>query len=100
MRHTLLWAACAATLLAGPVAAKEVDKSARFMAANCAYCHGPDGKSTSAIPPLAGMPKDIFVNSMKAMKNGTRPAFVMHQIAAGYTDAEIEAMGAWFAAIK
>lgn len=77
-----------------------VDKTVRFMAANCAYCHGPDGRSTSAIPSLAGMHKARFVGSMKAMKAGTQASLVMYQIAAGYSDAEIDAMGDWFAKNK
>jgi sulfide dehydrogenase cytochrome subunit len=100
MRKTLLYC-CLFSLAQGAVASgQDVDKTTRFMAANCAYCHGPDGKSTSAIPGLAGMHKARFVGTMKAMRAGTQPALVMHQIAAGYTDAEIEAMGDWFAKNK
>jgi cytochrome c553 len=37
---------------------------------------------------------------MRAFRDGSRPATVMHQIAKGYTDAQIDAMAAWFAAQK
>ena len=37
---------------------------------------------------------------MKAFRDGKREATVMQKHAMGYTDAEYEAMGAWFAAIK
>ena len=37
---------------------------------------------------------------MRAFRDGKRPATVMHQIAKGYTDAQIDAMAAWFAAQK
>jgi len=37
---------------------------------------------------------------MAAYKSGERPATIMHQIAKGYTDAQIEAMAAFFAAQK
>jgi cytochrome subunit of sulfide dehydrogenase len=85
--------------LIGAVASAHADR-ARFMAANCAYCHGPDGKSRGAIPSLAGTDKKYFVEQMKAFRDGTRDSTVMSKHAMGYTDAEYEAMGAWFAAVK
>ncbi len=73
---------------------------ARSMAATCYACHGTDGKSHSAIPPLAGMEKDYFVQQMKDFKSGKREATVMHQHAKGYTDEEFQQMAEVFAAIK
>src|SRR2546429_2740203 len=35
-------------------------------------------------------PKEFLVSQMKAFQEGKRPATVMHQIAKGYTDAQIE----------
>ena len=35
---------------------------------------------------------------MQAFKRGKRPATVMHQIAKGYSDAQIDALAAYFAA--
>lgn len=77
-----------------------VDTRTRFMAANCSYCHGPDGKSHGAIPSLAGREPGYFVEQMKAFREGSRPATVMKKHAAGYTDAEFEAMAKYFATIK
>ncbi len=37
---------------------------------------------------------------MKEFRDGKRPATVMRQFATGYTDAEIEAAAAYFAAQK
>jgi cytochrome c553 len=37
---------------------------------------------------------------MRAFRDGKRPATVMHQIAKGYTDVQIEALASWFAAQK
>jgi cytochrome c553 len=86
--------------LVGAIATAHADPRARFMAANCAYCHGPDGKSRGAIPSLAGMDKKYFVDQMKAFRDGSRDATVMQKHAMGYSDAEFEAMGNWFAAVK
>jgi cytochrome subunit of sulfide dehydrogenase len=100
MKKTLALTLLVAGTLGAVASAQAVDARARFMAANCAYCHGPDGKSRGAIPSLAGLEKGYFVEQMKAFRDGKREATVMQKHAMGYTDAEYEAMGAWFAAIK
>jgi len=84
----------------GVALSAHADPRTRFMAANCSYCHGPDGKSHGAIPSLAGMEPGYFVQQMKAFRDGTRPATVMKKHANGYTDAEFEAMAKYFASIK
>ena len=43
------------------------------------------------------MPAAQLVAQMKAFRSGTRPATVMRQLALGYSDAQIEALGAFFA---
>ncbi len=72
----------------------------RSLAATCATCHGTDGKAVpgSAVPGLAGLPAGYAAEQMKAFKAGTRPASVMHQIAKGYSDVQIERLAAYFAA--
>ena len=73
----------------------------RSLAANCAACHGTNGNSAGgAIPALAGMNKEYFLNQVKAFKEGKREATVMHQIAKGYSDAEMAALGDYFSAQK
>ena len=68
------------------------------MAANCAACHGTHGRATpgSAVAGLAARPKDELVQIMVQFKAGQRPATVMHQIAKGYSDAEIAALAEHF----
>ena len=70
---------------------------ARYVAANCANCHGTTGKSSGATPSLAGQSKVYLVEQMRAFRDGKRPATIMHQIAKGYTDEEIAALAAYFA---
>lgn len=71
------------------------------MAATCAACHGTNGVSVGgALAGLAGLNKDYFVLQMKNFKEGKRDATLMHQIAKGYSDAEINAMADYFAAQK
>jgi len=84
-----------------PVAAQ--DAQGRNLAAPCAICHGTDGRPatpTSPLIPLAGLPRDHIATQMRAFRDGKRPATAMHQIAKGYTDPQIDALAAWFAAQK
>lgn len=76
-------------------------ENGRNLAAACAICHGTEGKAvTQNMIPLAGLPRDHIATQMRAFRDGQRPATVMHQIAKGYTDAQIDAMAAWFAGQK
>ena len=74
----------------------------KALAATCANCHGTAGQAVagSANASLAGRSKDDIVTQMKAFKSGARPATVMHQLAKGYSDAQIEAIATYFAAQK
>ena len=82
-------------------AANLTANGARALAANCAACHGTNGNSVGgAIPGLAGMNKEYFLNQIKAFRDGKREATLMHQIAKGYTDAEMTAIADFFAAQK
>lgn len=98
--------------LAGPVAAQQPapppppafaasnlsEAGVRALAANCAACHGTNGKAApeSSVPGLAGRPAADLTAAMAQFKAGTRPATLMHQIAKGYSDAEIAAMSDYF----
>ncbi len=75
---------------------------ARALAATCANCHGTDGRTVdgSAVPSLVGMPKDYMVIQMKAFKDGSRPATVMHQLSKGFTDQQIGGIADYFAATR
>lgn len=72
------------------------------LAATCANCHGTNGKTVqgSSVVNLAGLPKDYIIEQMKAFKSGARAATVMHQLAKGFSDTQIESMAAYFAAQK
>lgn len=100
MKKTLIAGLLGAGLLAAAGGAMAADAHTRTIASTCLSCHGPDGKSKSAMPSLAGMDKTYFVTQMKAFKTGQRPASVMHRHAPGYTDHEFEKMAEYFAAMK
>ncbi len=101
--NRLTSAACLAALAlaTGPAAAQDPNLG-RNLAATCANCHGTDGRAVPAagMPPLAGQPKESIVQRFREYRAGTRPATVMHQIAKGYTDAQLELIAAHLAAQK
>jgi cytochrome c553 len=72
----------------------------RDVAASCAACHGTDGRSRGGVSSLAGRDKDELLRTMRAFRSGERPSTIMQQLARGYSDAEIEAAAAYFAAQK
>lgn len=76
------------------------NERARDLAATCTGCHGTDGHSAGTIPSIAGMKADDMLNALTEFKAGQRPATVMHQIAKGYTQAQLEQIAAYFAARK
>lgn len=95
----------AALLLAAALPAVAQDSAAlrqQALAATCANCHGTHGRALegAAVPGLAGMPAAYMVEQMKAFKAGTRPATLMHQLAKGFSEAQMELLAAYFAAQK
>src|SRR6185436_10172570 len=100
MRTALFFFLPFALLCAAPAVFAQ-DVASRNLASACAICHGTDGRAvTKDVIPLAGLPKDHIVSQMKAFRDGSRPATVMHQIARGYDDRQIDSLAAWFAALK
>jgi cytochrome subunit of sulfide dehydrogenase len=72
-----------------------------LMAHSCAGCHGTLGRlGDESFMPLAGMPLRQFTTSMVDFREGKRPATLMGHVAQGFSDAEIRAMGEYFAAVK
>ena len=88
----------AAALAAAPLAAAAQDSpAARSLAATCANCHGTEGRSvTKEVASLAGLSREHIAGQMKAFRDGSRPATVMHQIAKGYSDQQIELVADYF----
>jgi cytochrome c553 len=92
-----------AVMIAAPAAAYAQPANpnlGRDLAATCANCHGTGGVSRAEVESLAGKPKDELVRKMQEFKGGSKPATIMHQLAKGYTDPQIDALSAWFAAQK
>ena len=65
---------------------------AASLAATCANCHGTNGVGVqgSAVTGLANLSVEYIKTNMVWFKTGQRPATVMHQLAKGYTDEQID----------
>lgn len=93
-----------ALALAAPVAATAAAPASTLnvqdvavVAATCANCHGPDGRSTGGIPSLRGVDAAHLLARMQAFKAGTAAdATVMTRLMKGYDDAQIQALAQWF----
>jgi cytochrome c553 len=98
---TLAGAGTAAAQLAPPRFAPPNLTAAgvRALAANCAQCHGTNGRPVagSEIPPLAGRDRAELAARLAAFKQGATRATVMDQIAKGYSDDEMAALADYFA---
>ena len=69
----------------------------RSLAATCAACHGTEGRDHELR--LAGVPRDLLQERMTQFRNGQLKATVMHQLAKGFTEAEIAALAQYFSAL-
>ena len=102
MRAFLLFALLAAAC-AGPAASQTPEALyTQGLAATCTQCHGTQGRASigSSVPALAGRPREYLAEQLRAFKAGTRQATVMHQVAKGYNDAQIDQLAGYFAAQK
>jgi cytochrome c553 len=100
MRNQIALAAvisAASMALTIPAQAQDLSKI-RYLAANCANCHGSEGRSVGIMESLAGYDKEKFITNMKEFRSGDKPATIMHQLAKGYTDQQIADLAAYFAA--
>jgi cytochrome c553 len=88
----------ATLLLAAPWALAQDANLARNLAATCANCHGTNGNARGDMKPLAGVSAGKIVAMLADFKSGAQPATVMHQIAKGYTDQQIQLIAAYMAA--
>ena len=101
IRNVLAAAFASGAALALPALAQGTDPNlGRNLAAACASCHGTHGVSLRGMPSLAGQQRAYLVQQMRDFKTGKRPATVMHQLAKGYTNEQIEALAAYFSAKK
>lgn len=86
--------ACVSTL----DATKQTSLPGRAIADKCISCHGADGKAGNAAwPNLIGLSKTYLVGALQAYRAGTRNNGMMAGIAKTLSDADVEAVAAYYA---
>ena len=98
MTNAAFLVAAATAMAAGASAAADDPDLGRNIAASCMSCHAIDASSRGGIPSLAGRDKASIVRQVQEFRDGTRPSTIMRELARGYTEAQIEAAAAYFAA--
>ncbi len=82
--------------LAGPASAA----AAEFPpgASSCSGCHPTSAAVQTPVARLVGRSAAEIVTALQAFRAGQIPATVMDRIAKGFSEAEIAAIAAWYAA--
>lgn len=92
--------ASASLLAAQAIALADTGKLAPLIAQACAGCHGQNGAGQGQTPPIAGVPKENFIQTWAAFRANERPATIMNRIARGYSDQEVTALADYFASLR
>lgn len=73
-------------------------QDASVLAGTCLNCHGPEGRSSLAIPSLRGHSAEYLLQRLRSFRAGTAPdATVMTRLMKGYDEAQLQALAQWFA---
>lgn len=100
-RLTFAAAAVASATLFVPAARAQSTFDVTLIAATCANCHGPDGRSPGSIPSIAGRPEGVLLEQLRAFQSDTPPAntTIMDRLAKGFNDDELTALARHFSKI-
>ena len=93
-------AAAAATLFADRAHASGDRALGEYLSSECVACHQISGRKVGGIPAIVGWPEDQFIAVIESYKNKQRENQVMQTIAAKLSKDEIEALAAYFGALK
>lgn len=104
MKPIHLIALLACTFAVNAFAAAESSKpkpvDVKVLSATCAACHGADGNSTTDMyPRLAGQYHDYLAQALREYRSGGRQNAIMAGFAKPLSDAEIDALARYFAAM-
>jgi cytochrome c553 len=84
-------------LVAGAAGAQTAPPAGRLLASNCFQCHGTNGGG--GFERLAGMSAREIVGELREMRLKSVPD-IMEVHARGYTDAQLQAIGNYFAGLR
>lgn len=95
----LFSAGAACLLAAAPAWSDEQFEYGEYLSSQCSTCHRLDAFE-GGIPPLGHLPRDYFVIAMKEYKSGRRLNPAMVSVANSLSDEEIEALAAYYTALR
>lgn len=96
MRHYVLCGLLLATSSSFAQTATQ-PPAGRLLASNCFQCHGTNGNG--GFERLAGMSSREIVEEMREMRSKTKPD-IMDIHARGFSDAQLQLIGNYFASLK
>lgn len=83
--------------VAAPAAAQSIE--ARLLAAQCAQCHGTNGRAVGDFEDLAGKDADEMYHELLEMKYRATAESIMDRQAKGYTETQLRAIADYFASL-
>ncbi|MFO1372432.1 MAG: cytochrome C [Candidatus Competibacteraceae bacterium] len=83
-----------------PVVAQAQPPAGRLLAAQCAQCHGTDGKAVGDMENLAGNNAQELFNEMLEMKYSTNMGDIMHRQAKGYDESQLSLIAQYYASLR
>jgi cytochrome c553 len=100
MKQQILFAALAAALTQGAVAA-DLAAAAKIADAQCAACHGKDGKSPSdpTYPKISGQYPDYLFKALNDYRTGARKNPIMAAIAKPLSKADMQNLAAFYGSL-
>ncbi|NCA69913.1 MAG: cytochrome c4 [Sphingobacteriia bacterium] len=85
------------SLALGLSSGAQAEATPEMLGNTCAGCHGTLGQSNGpASPTIAGINRDVFIDTMERYKSGDIYSTIMGRIAKGYTTEEFEKMADFF----
>lgn len=99
-RRRLVWLAGALLMLVTGTSA--LAAKAPAVAQQCAACHGAHGQGNAqaGYPRLAGLQAQYIAEQLHAFKSGKRDNAIMHGMASGLSDAQIQAVASYYAGLR
>jgi cytochrome c553 len=88
-------------VLAGGASAADIEAGRKIAEAQCAACHGKDGKTPvdPAYPKLAGQYPDYLVKALNDYRTGARKNAIMGGMAKPLSKNDIDNLAAYFASL-
>ncbi|MCB2102786.1 MAG: hypothetical protein KDE22_18055 [Rhodobacterales bacterium] len=93
-------AAGIAVMALAPPAQADGMPDVKILVSNCFNCHGTDGISAGVIDSLDELSAKRMAKALKEFKSGDKASTIMGRIAKGYSDAEIDAIAGYLAAVN